>query len=168
MKPETDEQIGGETDEFPANEQEQETIGDEQAEHRGGEETQEAEELFAVSVLMHVAEAENEDERADERHHRAHERGERVEQPTEAHGVVAKFEPGEVVREVRGGIRESRAECSAGNEERKGEGDDRGTGDEAATAAGRERADGCGDERQRRDDPKVLSGEAHGMTMTKA
>ena len=168
VKPETDEQIGGETDEFPADEHEQETIGDEQAEHRRGEETQEAEELFKVLIFLHVAEAENEDERADERHHRAHERGERVEQPTEAHGIVAEFEPGEVVREVRGGIRESRAECGAGNEERQDEGDDRGTRDELTTAAGRERADGCGDERQRRDDPKVLSGKAHGMSMTKA
>ena len=51
--------------------------------HKKPKSMKEAEELFAVLICLHVAEAENEDERADKRHHRAHERGERVEQPAE-------------------------------------------------------------------------------------
>src|SRR5882672_5099297 len=63
VKPEADEQVRGETYEFPADEEQQEAVGDEQPEHRGGEEAQETEELFEVRVVLHVAEAEDEGRR---------------------------------------------------------------------------------------------------------
>ena len=66
MKPEADEEIACEAHQLPAHEEQQQVVRDDEAEHRGGEERQETEEPREVLVVAHVADAEDEDERADE------------------------------------------------------------------------------------------------------
>jgi len=114
VEPEPDEEVGGEADQFPANEEQQQAVSDEEAEHRRGKEAQEAEELFEVGVLRHVAGAEDEDQQADEGHHHAHQRGQRVQQPAEAQRPVSEVEPREVVDGVDGRVAERGDERPAG------------------------------------------------------
>src|SRR5579871_2915748 len=96
VEPEPDEQIRREAHQFPAAEKQQEAVRDDDAEHRGGEEAEKAEESRKIFVLMHVAETEDKNQQTDETDHHAHERGERIEQPAEAHRAVAEIKPREV------------------------------------------------------------------------
>ncbi len=95
--PEADEEVGGEADDLPAHEEEEEGVGDEDAEHGSGEEGEEAEEAGEVFVVGHVADAVDEDEQADEGDHDEHDGGEGIEHPAEGEPLVAELEPGEVV-----------------------------------------------------------------------
>ena len=162
VEPKTDQQVGGEADEFPADEEKEEAVGHQQSQHGGGEEAEEAEEPGEVRILMHVAGAEDEDQRADEGDHHAHERREWIEQPAEAQRVRSEVKPGEVVVGVRGGSGKGAFQRETGHDEGGGHGGDGGTGGDDTTAAGRERADGGGRERQRGDEPEIGGGQGHG------
>ena len=96
MIPEADEQVGCEADQFPAHEEEQNAVGDDNAQHGSGEEREEAEEAGVVFVVGHVAGGVDEDEQADEGDHHEHDGGERIENPAEVYGGSAEMEPGEV------------------------------------------------------------------------
>ena len=96
VEPETDEEIRGQADQLPAHEEQEEAVGDQQSEHRGGEEAEEAEKLLVVGIVLHVARAENEDQQADEGDHHAHEGRQWVEQQAEAERSCAEIEPREV------------------------------------------------------------------------
>ena len=76
--PKTDQQIGREPDQFPANEKQQQTVRDDDAEHRRGEKREVSEEAGEVFVVGHVADAENENPERDERDHQQH-RGRRAD-----------------------------------------------------------------------------------------
>ena len=98
MVPKPDEQIGGEANQFPTNKQQQQAVGNDDSKHRRGKEGQETEEAREVFVVRHVAIAVNENEQANERDHREHGRGERIEHPTKLHPRVAKLKPIEIVK----------------------------------------------------------------------
>ena len=84
MIPEADQQVGGEADDLPTHEEQQEAVGDDDAEHGSGEESEEAEEAGEVFVVGHVADAVDEDQQADEGDHDQHDGGQWVEQPAES------------------------------------------------------------------------------------
>jgi len=91
-----DKQVGGEADQFPANEEQQQAVGDDHAEHGAGEQRQEREEPREIRVRRHVADAVNEDQQADEGHHHQHHRRERIEHPAELKPCPAELEPREI------------------------------------------------------------------------
>ena len=86
--PEADEQIRGEADDLPAHEEQQQAVGDDDAEHGSGKEREEAEEAGEVFVVGHVADGVDEDEQADEGDHHEHDGGERIEHPAEIDGAM--------------------------------------------------------------------------------
>ena len=92
--PEPDQQIRRETDEAPADEQEQEVPRLHEQQHREDEERHVREEATLFVVALHVAHRVPDDEPADagdDEHHRA---GERVEQDLHLDPEVARLEPG--------------------------------------------------------------------------
>ena len=141
VEPETDEQVGREPDEFPADERQQQAVGKDDPEHRGGEQRQKAEKPREVFVLLHVADAVDEDQQRDERDHQHHARTERIEQEPEAQGFAADAQPGEI--EIRPGnftvraFRSKRLEkCQQAEDRRAGlRGDDQRCGRHALTAS---------------------------------
>ena len=84
--PKADQQVGGQADHLPADEQQQQAVGDDQPEHRGGEQREETEEAREVLVVRHVAEAVDEDEQADQRDHHQHDRRRAGRAPSRAAG----------------------------------------------------------------------------------
>ena len=94
--PEADQQVGGEADHLPAHEEQQQAVGDDDAEHGPGKERQEAEEAGEVFVVLHVADAVDEDQQADEGDHHQHDGGERIEHPAELQPLIAELKPAEI------------------------------------------------------------------------
>ena len=86
--PKADQQVGSQPDDLPADEKQQQAVGDDQPEHRGGEQGEEAEEAREVLVVRHVAKAVNENQQADQRDHHQHDRRERVEHPAQPEGCA--------------------------------------------------------------------------------
>ena len=76
--PEADEQVGGEADQFPIHEQEQDAVRDNDAQHGPREEREKTEEAGVVLVVGHVASGVDEDEQADEADHHKHHGGEGI------------------------------------------------------------------------------------------
>jgi hypothetical protein len=89
--PEADEQIGREPYDLPAHEQQKQAVGDDDAQHRTGEECQEAEEAREVFILRHVADAIDEDQQAHEGDHQKHHGGEWVEDPAKLQPLSAEL-----------------------------------------------------------------------------
>jgi hypothetical protein len=143
VEPEADQEVRGEADELPADEEREQAVADEDAEHRGGEQAEEAEEPRGIRVLLHVAKAEDKDQGPDERDHHAHERRQRVEQPAEAHGAVGE----------RGPQRE------AGDDERANQAGDGRPRRHSQPAARRERAEARREQGQERDEPELFGGD---------
>ena len=101
---EPDEQIGGNADALPAEEQLHHVVGCHQRQHREGEERQIGEEpgpvgfaLLPLRVGMHVAEAVEVHERRDRGHHHEHDRGEPVEPDRPVRGEGAAVDEPEDV-----------------------------------------------------------------------
>ena len=101
IDPEADEEIGGESDQFPANKKKQQTVCDDDAEHRGGEKRKVCKKAGEVFVVGHVADAENKNAKADQSDHDQHRGSERIEHPADSKRLFAKGEPGKIV-EPRG------------------------------------------------------------------
>ena len=120
VNPESDQQIRREPDQFPADEEKQQAVRDDHAEHRGGEKREIGEEAGEILVVGHVADAEDENPEADERDHHQHRGGERIEDPADAERVFAESEPGEIVKGAPAGCLERGQE----GDDREGEGDD--------------------------------------------
>ena len=97
MNPETDEQIRRQTDEFPKNEEQKQTIRNDDTHHRGRKERNVREEPRKISVVGHVADAKDKDTKPDERDHHQHRGSKRVENKSDPQCLFAKFEPGEVL-----------------------------------------------------------------------
>ena len=114
--PESDQQIGGEPDQFPANEEQEQAVRDHHAEHRGGEEREISEEAGEIFVRRHVADAEDENAKADERDHDEHGSRQRIEHPAEAQRLVAESEPGEIVNGAKAGGLQASAETRGSRE----------------------------------------------------
>src|SRR5262249_28207631 len=97
MNPETDQQIGGETNQLPADKEQEQTISDDQPEHGGREKGEVGEETDEMRIRRHVAHAENEDPETNEGDHDQHHPCERVEDKTKTQCLFAELKPGEVL-----------------------------------------------------------------------
>ena len=76
---EADEQVGGEADAFPADEQQQEVLGEDQGQHEEHEEVQVGEEAPVAFFVRHVADGVDVDQEADAGDDAEHDEGEVVE-----------------------------------------------------------------------------------------
>ena len=94
--PETDQQVGGEPDQLPTHEEQQQAIGDDDAQHGSGKQRQEAEEASEIFVVLHVADAVDKDEQADKRDHHQHDGRERIEHPAQLQPFIAELKPAEI------------------------------------------------------------------------
>jgi hypothetical protein len=158
--PEADEEVRGEADDLPAHEEEEQAVGDDDAEHGSGEERQETEEAGEVLVVLHVADAVDEDKQADEGDHDQHDRGERVEHPAELEPFIAELEPAEVAG-LDLWIPEGVGEGAESEEERQRHGADGEGGSGYAAALFEECGDSGCEDRQGRNEPKVLNDPGH-------
>jgi hypothetical protein len=70
--PEADQQVGREAHEFPAHKEQQQTVGDDHAQHRPRKQTQEAEESGEIFIVGHVAGGVDKDKQAHKAHHHQH------------------------------------------------------------------------------------------------
>ena len=77
--PEADQQVGAEADAFPADEQQRQVVGQDQDQHREGEQVQVGEVAREVRVVPHVADGVDVDEEADAGDHQDHHRRQRVD-----------------------------------------------------------------------------------------
>ena len=93
MIPEPDEQIAGQADQLPADEEQEQAVGNDHAEHRRREQGHKAEEPREIFVVRHVADTEDENQQADERNHHQHDGRERVQHPAELQPLTAKLKP---------------------------------------------------------------------------
>ena len=125
VNPESDQQIGREPDQFPADEEKKQAVRDDDAEHRRGEKREVGEEAGEILVVRHVADAEDENPQADERDHHEHRGGERIEHPAEAQRLFAEGEPGEIVNGAPAGRLERGEEGNDREGERGDLADDR-------------------------------------------
>ncbi len=158
--PEADEEVGGEADDLPAHEEEEQGVGDDDAEHGSGEEGEEAEEAGEVLVVLHVAGAVDEDEQADEGDHDEHDGGEGVEHPSELQPLVAELEPVEV-EGLDGGVGERVGEGAEREQERQRHGADGEGGSGDAAALFEESGDSGGEDWQRGNQPEVFYDPGH-------
>ena len=85
--PKPDQQIAAQPDQFPADEEQQQVVGDHQPQHRRRKQRHKTEEPREILVLGHVPRRVDENHQADERDHRRHPRRQRVE--NEAHVEAA-------------------------------------------------------------------------------
>ncbi len=114
--PESNQQVGREPNQFPANEKQQETIRNDQPEHRRREQREKTKEACEILVVGHVADAVNENQEPDQRHHHQHDCRERVKHPAELQPGFAHLKPVEIVnltRRVAGRARDQRMSESA-------------------------------------------------------
>ena len=159
--PEADEEVGGEADDLPAHEEQEQAVGDDDAEHGPGEEREEAEEAGEVFVVRHVADAVDEDEQADEGDHDEHDGGEGIEHPAELEPFVAELEPAEVEDLDAPGMGERVGEGGEARGTGSGHGADGEGGGGDAAALWEESDDSGGEDGQRGNEPEVLNDPGH-------
>ncbi len=154
-----DQEIRAESDALPADEHQQEVLGEHQDEHREHEEVQVREEARVPGVglvVVHVADRVDVDQEPDERHERGHERRERVEAEGDVRREVAGVDPlGGPLDDRRVVAREVRQQPRVGDEGREPDGPDADDADEPlAELRAEEAVDEEAGERQRRDEPE--------------
>ena len=91
--PEADQEVGGETDTFPAEEQLQEVVGGDEHEHGEGEEREVAHEPRDALVVGHVTHRIDVDQKANEAHDQHHHRRERVDPELPVDLKAANLDP---------------------------------------------------------------------------
>ena len=96
MKPEANQQIRRQSHDFPAHEEKQQAVGNDNAEHRARKQREEAEEACEVIVVGHIAQAVNENQQANKRDHHQHHGGQRIEQPPQRHPLIAELHPAKI------------------------------------------------------------------------
>ena len=92
--PETDQEVAGETDALPAEEQLDQIVRGHQHQHREGEQAEIAEEARPVRILVHVADGIEVHERGDGVDHHQHHGGQRVDAERPRHLQIAGIDPG--------------------------------------------------------------------------
>ena len=161
VNPKPDQEIRGKADQFPADEEQKQAVGDNDAEHRGSEEGEIREEAGEIFVLRHVADAKDEDAERDERDHDQHRGRERIEDPTEPERLFAEGEPGEVMKRAPAG----RLQRGDKGGQRENEGDhlpaDRETGGGFATRIAEAQDEQRRREGNRGDQPKIGDDPGH-------
>ncbi len=97
--PEADQQIRAEPHAFPAEEEHQQVVAEDEQQHRAQEQVQVREEALEAAVVavvvVHVADRVDVDQRADARDDQAHDRRERIERETHLGGNATRADPGE-------------------------------------------------------------------------
>ena len=89
LVPEADQEIGAQTDAFPADEHEEHVVRRHQYEHHEDEEVQVREVPGIAFVVVHIARGVDVDEKAHARHHQAHDNRERIDPETDPGGEIA-------------------------------------------------------------------------------
>ena len=144
LVPEADEQIGGEANALPAEEELDEVVGRHQRQHGEGEERQVGEEPRPVRVVRHVADRVDVDERRHRRDHDQHHHGQRIDAERPVDRQRARTEPVEDLDALGGILAEAdREEGDPGQDRRDDQepgGDDLGG---ARTRRPRARACSC-------------------------
>ena len=95
LEPEADQQVGGEADALPADEQRDEVLAEDQHQHEEQEQVQVREVARVAGVAMHVADRVDMDQRADAGDHEAHHGGDGVEIERRVDREAAGGRPGE-------------------------------------------------------------------------
>jgi hypothetical protein len=154
-----DQEIGAEAHAFPADEQEQEVLGEDEGQHREHEEVQ-VREVAGVAglglVVPHVADGIDVDPEPDESHETRHQRGQGIETEREVGGKAAGGDPGSDPLDDRGVIGgQERDEPQEGDPGREPDGARADGGDEAlAESLSQQAVDGEAREGKRGDDPE--------------
>ena len=141
--PEADQQVRREPHHLPAHKQQQQAIGDQQAEHGPGKKREKAEKPGEVFVVVHIRHAVNENQQADEGHHDQHDCCQRVQHPSQLHPFRSELHPGKVDKDP---LRLPQ-QMNKGNHrkhKRKTDGGDRDGGRESALLSFEERTDARG------------------------
>ena len=152
--PETDEQIGGKADAFPAEEHLHQVIGRHQHQHGEGEQRQISEEPALGRIFLHIAPAVEVDECRDAGDDDQHDRSERVDLQRPFDGKAAAFDPVQHRHGIAGGIvqpesgEDDPGQCGDDEEAAGGECLGRGVADDAPAQAGDKR----GEQRQEDED----------------
>src|SRR5436305_6711072 len=94
--PKSDEQIRREPHKLPKNEKQKQTVGDNQPEHRTGEEREVRKESGEIFVLGHVTDAEDKNAKPNQRDHHQHGGSERIKNETETQRLFAECKPREI------------------------------------------------------------------------
>ena len=97
LNPETDKQIRRESDQFPKDKEEQQTVGDDHAQHRARKKRKVSEEAAEIFILGHVADAEDKNAKTDERDHDQHRGREWIENKPDAQGLLPECKPGKIL-----------------------------------------------------------------------
>ena len=151
--PVADQQVGAETNAFPAEEQLQQIVRRHQHQHGEGEQRQIGEEPVARERIMrHVADRIDMDQHGDEGHHRDHHRGQRVVAQRPGHVEFAGFDPGAERHRARLGL--TGDELEAGERAERAATSMQSTDDRHGGAIADRTAEQAGDQRteQRRED----------------
>jgi hypothetical protein len=151
VEPESNQQIRREADQFPADEQQEQAVRDEQPSMAAANRLRKQKNACRFGSCLHVAVLKMKISRPDEGDHHAHERGERIEQPAEPERAAAEFEPGEVVHLMGRRVPQRGEERQARHDECSTHRTDGRTRGERATAARRQRADPRGEQREERE-----------------
>src|SRR5439155_22840546 len=93
LKPEADEQIAGDTYQLPENEEHDKIIGQDDAEHREGEQTQTGEVTREPAVLAHVTPGVNVNCAGHPGNDEQHQQAQRIEAQAEVHLKLSDTEP---------------------------------------------------------------------------
>ena len=99
FEPESDQEIGTDAHDFPADEEQQDIVGDDQGEHGAGEKRNQREEARLTRVVSHVADGINEDHQNGDGHHDQHDHGGRIDQNAHEKRGIACIHPGDAVGE---------------------------------------------------------------------
>ncbi len=136
--PETDQQVRGEADEAPADEQDQQVPALDEEQHREDEQRHVGEVAPLLVVAVHVADRVGDDQRADAGDDEHHEHRERVDEDAQPEVELARREPAperRIVRAVRRRVAEQERERDHGRHEGNGDGGRREVAGAAASDA---------------------------------
>ena len=148
--PETDQQIGDQTDSFPAEEELHEVVAHHQHQHGEGEQRDVAEEAVVTRIFLHVADGVDMDHQRHEGHDQHHRGRQGVDHETDFKLVVTGGQPG-IDRTVEGVASLNVLKDQHGSNEGNGNaGDGRGVRDPAGNDAAEETGNHRPDERGER------------------
>src|SRR5204862_1489937 len=116
--PQSNEQIGRQSNHLPADKQKKQAVRDNEPEHRTGEKRKISEKAHEIFVAGHVTSAEDEDAKPDQRDHHQHDGREWIEEPSQTQRMVSECEPGEILNDAESRRLQSRQECEERQYER--------------------------------------------------
>src|SRR5438477_2352031 len=97
LNPKSNEQIGRQSNQLPADKQKKQAVRNNEPEHCTGEKRKVSEEAHEIFVAGHVTSAEEKDAKPDKRNHHQHDGREGIEEPSQTQRMVAECEPREIL-----------------------------------------------------------------------